>query len=146
MPSARIMPVVSPRNVELVQEIYRRLAEGDNEFFFGALSPEVEWDESGGPSGPVFPDGRVVRGVPALREFLRNWVGAWDDISWDPRDFVEADDAVVVTVTIRGRARHTGLQVEHSRHQVWILGAGRVVKFKSFLTRAEAVQAAGLTR
>jgi ketosteroid isomerase-like protein len=135
---------VAHGNAQLVREIYRRLAERDDEFFFGALSPEIEWDELGGPGGPVFPDGQVVRGVPALREFLRNWVGAWETIAWEPSDFVEAGDAVVVTVTIRGRGRHTGLEVEHARHQVWVVKSGRVVRFKSYLTRDEAVQAVGL--
>ena len=73
--------------VELVARIYDRLLERDYASFFESLAPDIEWDETGGPSGGVFPDGAVLRGVPALTRFLRSWVESWEEIRWHPRDF-----------------------------------------------------------
>ncbi len=128
-------------NVGLVESVYEQLLAGDDALFFESLAPDVEWDETGGPAGEVFPDGALLRGVPELRRFLRNWVGSWEEIEWHPRDFQDAGSDVVVTVIIRGRGRG-GVEVEHTRHQVWTLRDGKIVRFKSFLTRDEALAAA----
>jgi ketosteroid isomerase-like protein len=92
-------------NVELVERVYERLLAGDDALFFESLAPDVEWDETGGPTGEVFPDGAVLRGVPALRRFLRDWVGSWEEIRWHARDFQDAGNEVVVTADIRGVGR-----------------------------------------
>jgi ketosteroid isomerase-like protein len=132
--------------LELVERIYDRLLAGDDALFFESLAPDVAWDETGGPTGEVFPDGAVLRGVPELRRFLRHWVGSWDEIRWHPRDFQDARNDVIVTVDIWGRGRKSGVEVQHTRHQVWTLRDGKVVRFKSFLTRDEALAAVAVSK
>lgn len=125
-------------NVELVRTVYERLADGDSEYFFSVLHPEIEWDER------LQPDGEVYRGVPAVREFQRRWTGAWRDIRWEAESIVDAGEKILVSVAVSGIGRTSGVPSLLRRHQVWTIRDRRVVHFRAYLERAAALEAAGL--
>ncbi|GAC1436060.1 MAG: hypothetical protein NVSMB51_06720 [Solirubrobacteraceae bacterium] len=129
---------MSKENVELVRMVYMRLADGDSEFFFSVLDPAIEWDER------LQPDGGIYRGVAAVREFQRRWVAAWRDIRWEPEDFTDAGENVVVTISISGTGRSSGVSTRLRRHQVWRVRGGRVIHFRGYKERDEALKAVGL--
>jgi uncharacterized protein len=131
---------MSQKNVEALREIYDRLAEGDPEFFFGALDPEIEWDERDMP----WLEAGVYRGIPELRRFFRSWLAPWARFEWIPRDFIESGDHVVVTVRQRGVGKASGIEIDQTRSQVWTFRDGKVIRFRSFLKRQEALEAVGL--
>jgi ketosteroid isomerase-like protein len=126
-------------NVELLREIYDRVAAGDADFFYASLDPEVVWDERDTP----WPEAGVYHGVPAVRDFLRRWLGTWDRFEWIPRDFVDAGEHVVVTVRQRGVGKSSNIEIDQTRSQVWTFRDGKVVAFRSFVDREHALQAVG---
>jgi hypothetical protein len=63
-----------------------------------------------------------------------------------PRQFIGVNqDCFIVAITFGGKARHTCIPVELHPFHVLTLRKGRVRRWQIFLTRAEALEAAGLS-
>ena len=121
-------------NVEALRAVYSGLAVGDGEMFWALLDDDVVWDER----DQDWPEANVYVGVSGVRKLLKAWLSQWDDFRWIARDFMPVGASVVVTVLQRARGKVSGIDVEQERSQVWTFRDGRVVAFKSFLTRADA--------
>jgi uncharacterized protein len=139
------MPAMSQQNVELMRGVYAEMARGN----FWALAPlldedvEWEWDPRfaslvGGPQTYRGPDG-VER---ATKEVLAGW--KWFTI--EAEDFIEADGTIVVLTHQRARARHGDAEIDQPAADLWTLRDGKVVAFRGFYDRGEALRAAGLSQ
>jgi hypothetical protein len=128
---------VPERNAEIVR---RAFAAPDLSGFMAALADDIVWDltTAGGPEADVF-EGRA-----RTEEFLRRWLGAWDEYRMEIDELVEAGDRVVVIGRQRGRSKVTGIAVEMPHFAVWTLRGGRAVRVEVHSSRAEAMTAAGL--
>ena len=58
--------------------------------------------------------------------------------------FHDAGDRVVVLVRQRARSKSTGMPVEMSFAQVWIIRDGKAARMEMYSDPAEALEAAGL--
>ena len=74
------------------------------------------------------------------------------DIFDDPRvetdDIVDVDgDGTTVLMLLRatGTASHTGIKFEYEWAAVWTIWDGKVLRAQGYLSRAEALEAAGLS-
>ena len=103
------------------------------------LDENVEWDYVG-----AFPEVVTYHGPDAVREFLGQWSGSFDDFGFEAEDAVEAGDSVVFCLYQWGRGKETGAQVESRTWQVMTFRGGKVVHCRGYDTKAEALQAAGL--
>lgn len=82
-----------------------------------------------------------------LRDLFRQLHEPWDSYEDHLEELIDAGGEEVITVvTTRGRGRATGIEVEQ-RHQaaVWTIRNQKVVRVVWFATRAEALEATGLT-
>ena len=73
-------------------------------------------------------------------------MGAWDDYRAIPEDIRDVnDDTVLVFAEEFGRGKDSSIEVRSRRITgVYELRDGKIVRFKAYLDRAEALQAAGL--
>lgn len=126
-------------NLELLRDRLSRSVT-DPDSFFEILDPDVVWDLSDTPS----PMAGVYRGRDAVRELYRRWAGAFSDWNFEIERLIEADDDVVVFVREHGHGRSSGIEVEMSRASVWTFTDGKVIRFRSFSSCADALEAAGL--
>ena len=62
----------------------------------------------------------------------------------DPREFIEADDKVVVIGRAFATARGSGTPLDTQIAFVWTVRDGRLVRNEVFMDRREALEAAGL--
>jgi ketosteroid isomerase-like protein len=130
---------MSEENVEIVLSLYRA---ADPNRFFDLLDEEVELDFSAYP----VPDSQVVRGKDAAIDWSRRWWGTWDEYVLEATEVVDAGkDRVVVVQRERGRGKGSGVQLERRWAVVYTLRMGKVVRFQTFTTREEAIEAAGLS-
>lgn len=126
-------------NAEILRAALGRALE-DPEAFYSILDPEIEWDQTA-----QWPDaGGSVVGVPAVREFFRSWVGAFEEFSFDIEEMIETGDSVFVSMHQHGVGKSSGVGVDQSFAQVWTFRDGRVIRFKAYSSRAAALEAAGL--
>jgi ketosteroid isomerase-like protein len=93
----------------------------------------------------AWPEAEISRGREGVLEFFRRFLGTWTDYHAEFDDFVEADGEVVVTVRDGGRGKGSGAVVEREWAQVWTVEEGLMVRFRPFESRAEALEAVGLS-
>ena len=124
-------------NVEVVSQVLERWRNGE-------LSPEsfaddIVWDSTS------FPDGRIVQGRDGMNEFLRRWLGTWDQYEIEVEEIIDAGQEVVALTHERGRGRGSNASVELRGALVFWVANGKVVRFKGFLDRDEALEFVGLS-
>jgi ketosteroid isomerase-like protein len=80
---------------------------------------------------------------------VRQWaIEVWEvfsEVRNEINELIEVDDSTVVSVqTTRARMRHTELQVDLTWAVVWTLKDGKVLQANGYVTRRQALEAAGL--
>ncbi|MDQ3671383.1 MAG: nuclear transport factor 2 family protein [Actinomycetota bacterium] len=128
---------MSQENVDIVRRVFEAAAQRDAAAVSELYDADVEWDSSGTLPGEV-ESGGGARGYESLQAWFRQWHEAWDDVAYGVEELVDAGDQVVSTVTMRGRGRVSGLEVEHPQYAVWTIRDLKVVKVRWFRTREEA--------
>ena len=88
----------------------------------------------------------VYVGIEGLKRQRVRMDEIWEDLRWEPERFVEADEAVVVLLTLSGMARQMRARVSAPVAHLWTLRGDRVSRLEVFLDRGEAFTAAGLPR
>ena len=85
----------------------------------------------------------TYRGHDGVRRYFDSFYEAMEDIRWDPREFHEAGERVVVEFTLRARGKTTGLEFGQDAVMVWSLRDGRAIGLELYPTLEEALKAAG---
>ena len=130
---------MSRENVEAVYRAERAFNEGDVEAFESLLHPDIEW-ETGLLGTPTY------RGHDGIRRMFRDVQAAWADIQMEiVGDPVEREDAVMFEAHLTAHGRSTGAPVEATQFWVSEFRAGLCVRHRTFLTKAEALEAVGLS-
>ena len=58
---------------------------------------------------------------------------------------IEAGDQVLVSATFQGRGKQSGVETAWDVWQLWTVQHGKVVHGQGFMSRAEALEAVGLS-
>jgi ketosteroid isomerase-like protein len=133
---------MSDANVSAVRRVYDSLERPDDSVL-ALWDPEVEFDVSRDIWGAVVGGGRY-RGVDGVRQWMRDLYAAWEHMSIDVEELIDAGDRVVAVIRVHGRGRVSGIEMEYSPAGVWTFRDGRIVKVVWFERREDAVAAAGV--
>lgn len=128
---------MSRENVDLTRTIYERfnqLGEPPWEFFH----PDVEFDASN-----VVGFG-VLKGREQALSGLREYTAAWDEWRIEPEEFIDAGEQVLATVLDGGRLKASGDELHNRFFNVLTFRSGKVVRWKTFTDRSQALEAAEL--
>ena len=128
---------MSEENLELV-----RRGLSDVDFFWSMLDEYVVWDLRRWPRLDL---DDVHVGRDAVIKASRHYWGTWDDYSVEADELIDAGAGVVVILRERGRGKGSGVPFEQEHPQLWIFRRGRIIRWESFQSRAEALEAAGLS-
>jgi ketosteroid isomerase-like protein len=129
---------MSRENVEIVRQAWEAYMRHDNEAALALYHPEAELHH------PL--DGSVYEGVDGVRAFFRDWHAAWRELlSNDVEEWIDAGDDVIAAMRIRARGRSSGVTVERREWDVWTLRDGKLWRLRIFTSRAEALEAVGLS-
>ena len=126
---------MSRENVELVRRSLEAYQRGDVDAALADTHPDIHWSPY-----EVAP----MRGVDALRAYMKSWEDEWDELETIPEEFVDADDRVLVVMHFRGRGRGSGAEVEARSYCVYTVRDGQTVRMEEFLDREEALEVAGV--
>jgi uncharacterized protein len=131
---------VSQENVEVVKGFSRVFEEGDRDEWREHFDPAVVWDTSasGMPSAGIF------HGHQGVERFFRDWLGTWQNYTIEMRELLDAGDSVVSVFRQRGTGRGSGIESERDFFGVYELRKSKVVRFRLYASRAEALKAVGL--
>jgi ketosteroid isomerase-like protein len=134
---------MSQENVEIVRRIFDAEARRDAATALSLYDPEIEFDTSRGTFGDLM-GRRLYHGHDGLRRWFREWYEAWEHVEEDIEELIDAGDDVISLVTMRGRGRASGIELELPRQPaVWTIREGKIVRVVWFRTRDEALDAAG---
>ena len=130
---------MSQENVEVVRKIYSDITRPDYEAGAEHLAAGVEWDTRARGS-----DGSIVYGVDSVAKVSREWLDAWEDVSFELREIREAGDQIAAWIVQHGRGRGSGIAGE----LVWFASFGfsdaKVISYREYESWPEALKAVGL--
>ena len=131
---------MSQENTELVRRGYEAFAQGDIEAALAMFHPDIQVeDHERSLETPTSYHGRD--GFLTLFATVNE---GFSDVRYTPEELTDVGDRVLVKVRRTGRGRASGAQVEERQFHVWDMVAGRAVRFRVYLDRNQALEAAGL--
>ena len=111
--------------------------------FWAMLDEYVVWDLR--RAGTIPDLDSVYVGRDAVIKASRHYWGTWADYHVEPEELLDAGPSVVVILRERGRGKSSGAPFDRQNPQVWTFRGDRIIRWDSFETRAEALEAAGLS-
>ena len=121
--------------VALVDAINR----GDWDAAFADTAPEFEYDltRTDSPLAGVY-------GREEMRGLIADFLGSWESARYEPSEFIEAGDRIVVPFKTHFRGRQ-GIEITLEAVWLWTFRDERLVRLTLFQERAEALEAAGIS-
>ena len=132
---------MSQENVEIVKEFTLVFEQGDRDEWRHYFDPDVVWDTS----ASKMPQAGVYLGHEGVERFFRDWLGTWRDFGVTTREYIDAGDSVVIVFRQSGTGRSSGVRIERDFFGVYDLEESKVVRYRQYESREEALEAAGLS-
>ena len=131
---------MSQENVDLIRRGHEAFRDGGEDAIFDYLDPEVELT-------PVdeLPGVETYHGHDGVRRYFQTTREAFGDFGWEPQEFVNLGDHVLVATRFFAAGRGSGVPVDAIVYNVWTVRNGKVVRVRGSLSRSHALAAAGLS-
>jgi ketosteroid isomerase-like protein len=123
-------------NVEVVRAMYVAFEERDRGALLARLDPDMTVHDR-----PHHPEASVYEGQEGFLRFAETDWAAFDEVTYEPQDFVTQGDYVIVPIRQAGRGRGSALGIEESIVNVWKVRDGRCVELRNYSTMDEALEA-----
>jgi ketosteroid isomerase-like protein len=131
---------MSQENVERIRRAFEGTTTGDFSYLPGLIDENCEFRLP-----PEFPGTQAARGPEGFRSVVDEVEEAFEDIRYDPQEFLDQGDRLFVAVRNFGHAKHTGMAVDLLVYWVYTFRHGKVVTMEAYLNRVAALQAVGLS-
>jgi ketosteroid isomerase-like protein len=123
-------------NVEVVRAMYAAFASRDRATLLLHLDAAIRvYDRS------VHPEASVWEGRQGFLRFAETDWEAFEEVTYEPQDFVARGAYVVVPIKQGGRGKGSALGVEERIVNVWKLRGGKCVELRNYSTIEEALEA-----
>ena len=132
---------MSQENVEIVREMVTRFAAGDRESWREVFAEDAIWDTS----ATTTPQAGVYEGHAGMERFFIDWLGTWDNPVVETLELIDAGNSVISVFRWTGRGKASGVETETTMFGVYDVKGGRVVGFRQYESREDALEAAGLS-
>jgi ketosteroid isomerase-like protein len=134
---------MSQENVDVVRRLDAGFLDQDWPRVLALVHPDVEMDATRSPITGL--DG-LHRGLEECGRFWNRWYEAWDSVTWEDPEYIDAGEKVVMwNAGQKLRGRGSGIEVELPEYG-WVqtIRDRKVVQATLFMERSEALEAAGL--
>jgi ketosteroid isomerase-like protein len=128
---------VTADNTELVRGGFEALREGGVDALLPLIHPDFEVTTP--PSLAAEPD--TYRGHEGVRRYFDTFYDAMDEVRFEPREFREVGERVIVPTTLIARGRTTGIETQQEFVMAWLLRDGLAIRVEVFATLDEALDA-----
>jgi ketosteroid isomerase-like protein len=133
---------MSQEDIELVRRVYDATLRSDWNAMSELMDPDFEFRGTVGG----LEEGRIARGAQEFIEvFEQEDLDAWDERRFEPDDFIDAGDRVVVLQREYRRGKASGVELELETAVVFEVRGGRVVRVQGYMDPASALEAVGLS-
>ena len=131
---------MSEENVELVRRGHEAFRDSGEEAIFEYLDAEIDLT----PVEELL-DSETFHGHDGVRRYFQTMRDAFGDFGWEPQEFLDHGDHVLVATRFIAEGRGSGAPVEAMVYNVWTVRQGKAVRVHGFMSRARALEAAGLS-
>jgi ketosteroid isomerase-like protein len=131
---------MSKENVEIVRAMNNAFHRRDVEGFLAHLDPGIEWWPAA--DEPVTD---VHRGHAGVRRVVADILDVVPDLQAEIEELTVVGDRAVVCLHYWGRAEPSGVPVEIRETHTYAMQDGKVVEVREYRTKAEALEAVGLS-
>jgi ketosteroid isomerase-like protein len=128
---------MSAENVEVVRSVFAAWLQGD--MATDRLDPEIAMIESS-----TIPGATSAYGIDAVRRYMASFANYWDEIRFEPQEYIDAGEQVIVVARLVGRGKASGVDVNRVWAYVWTVRDGKALRMEGYANRAEALKAVGL--
>jgi len=125
-------------NVEITASAFAAYASGDEQGLRELMDPEIEiYAEPG-----MINAGRYT-GWRGWQQWTSEWDDAWEEISYEPLEFIEVGDSIVVAPTrVVGRGAESGLEIDRVFGYLYEIRDGKGVRFHTYGSKERALEVA----
>lgn len=116
-------------NVQVARNIFEAFGRGDAPALLAFVSEDVLWAIEGPSSVPYYGERRGHAGV---MDFLAKLNGSVEFERFEPREFIDGGDKIVVLGTERGSVRATNKTLDNDWAMVFTVRDGKVVQFRCY--------------
>ena len=127
-------------NVDIVRRFNERWLSGDWEGVAELVDPGIE--QHGAVGGVE--EGRLLRGLDAIRSDWEAVEEQWDEHRVEPQRFIDAGDRVVVLLREYHRGTRSGIELTADTAVIADLRRGLIVRVQGYTDQAAALEAVGL--
>ena len=131
---------MSQENVELMRRVYEAVARSDLNAAYAYLHPEIEFH-----TYAESPAAGVYRGREAVRKYNEDLFEQFESVRFEIAEIVDAGDSVVVVSTQHALPKGGRQEIDVRMTEVWTIRDDLLAERHSYATRAEALEAAGLS-
>lgn len=124
---------------EVLQQFFAAINRNDMQAIARNCDPQIVRIE---PEG--FPTAGTYRGIPEVQEHVTKGRGSWAEGTCEPEKFLEAGDKVVVYLHARVRLKDSTEWIDGRFADGFVFRGGKIVEYRSFGERAEALEWAGI--
>jgi len=129
---------MSQENVEIIRSIH-------DEWLRGGLALDMFDPEMAMLESKTLPGAASAYGIDAVQKYMESFANYWDEIRFEPQEFIEADEQVVVIARLVGRGKSSGVEVTRTWSYVWTLRGRKALRMEGYANRDEALRAVGFT-
>lgn len=126
---------MSQSDIETLRLAYEAASRRDRDHPLRNMHPDIEW---------VTQRTGTYHGRKEVGRFLEESSQAFEEIIFEPEEFFERGDQVVVFVHFRARPVGTQVVIENRIGHLWTMRDGKAACCQTFPRREDALEAAGL--
>jgi ketosteroid isomerase-like protein len=131
---------MSQENVEIARRINEASNRGDLTAVLELLDPGFEWWDRADDPGAT-----VHRGHAGYSEFISDLGADVVEMQVEMKEVIDAGDYVVADVRVHGRGRASGAPFEEHEVHVLRIRDGKATELREYRSKAEALEALGLS-
>ena len=134
---------MSRESVAVVEAAYEAFALGGLDRFVDHWTNDLDHRSIEGA-----PDDRgPIHGKEAMRAYVQDWIDTFEGFRIEPVELIQVDENTVAAVLrYGGRAKLSGMEIDDTFGVVFSIHNGKIARGREYATRAEALQAAGLSQ
>jgi ketosteroid isomerase-like protein len=133
---------MAQENVESVRQAITAFNEEGADAAAAFYDPAVVLDNTRSP----FPDAGVYRGLESVRGWFDGLADAFGQIRYEIETIRDLGDQVAVLLRVRGRAPHTGIEIDYRFAPLMTMRDGKIARIDRFTGWDEALEAAELSK
>jgi ketosteroid isomerase-like protein len=130
--------VSSQDSAAAVRSIYDAFARRDRAAMLAHVDPDVRIH-----ARPHHPDVSVYEGHEGFIRFTDSDWEAFEEVTYEPREFIEKGPYVIVRIRQAGRGKGSDVGIDEQIVNVWKMSAGKCVELRIHSTMDEALEAIG---